>query len=105
MTLDWDQHPEAEEELAVSAEWYERRERGLGYELLRAAEEAVESTLDPAVQWGFSRSRQSDPQLYSRSIAGFPIDVIHLRTKTSVFVIAYAPERRRPGYWAHRLPH
>ena len=72
MTLDWDQHPEAEEELAVSAEWYERRERGLGYELLRAAEEAVESTLDPAVQWGFYRSRQSDPGSTHGASRAFP---------------------------------
>lgn len=103
MTLEWSQHPDAERELAASAEWYERREDGVGYELLRAAHAAVRSILDPSVQWGFYRGRRTDPQVYSRSIAGFPIDVIFLRTESAVFVIAYAPERRRPGYWAGRL--
>lgn len=103
MTFDWEQHPEAEEELAESAEWYERREPGVGYELMRAAQEAVESILDPRVQWGFYRARRSDPQLYARSIAGFPIDLVFLRTEATIFLVAYAPERRRPGYWRHRL--
>lgn len=103
MTFDWDQHPEAEAELAEAAEWFERRERGVGYELLQAAQAAVESTLDPTIQWGFHRDRRSDPQLYSRSIAGFPIDVIYLRTETTIIVVAYAAERRRPDYWMHRL--
>lgn len=100
MTLDWSQHPEAQQE---AVKWHERRERGVGYELLRAAQEAVESTLDPTIQWGYYRGRRGDPQLYSRSVAGFPIDVIYLRTETTVLVVAYAAERRRPGYWAHRL--
>lgn len=103
MTLCWRQHPDAEDELTASVEWYERREPGVGHELLKAAEEAVQSALDPTVQWGFYRQRRTNPQLYSRSIAGFPIDVIYLRTADTIIVIAYAHERRRPGYWMQRL--
>lgn len=103
MISDWRQHPEAEEELARAAEWYERRESGVGYELMRSAEAAIDSILDPTVRWGYYRDRRSDPQIYSRSIVGFPLDVIYLMTEATVVVVAFAHERRLPGYWMHRI--
>jgi hypothetical protein len=42
------------------------------------------------------------PQVYSRSVAGFPFDMIYLRIDDEISIVAYAHERRRPGYWAQR---
>ncbi|GAB94297.1 hypothetical protein BJY21_004050 [Kineosphaera limosa] len=70
---------------------------------MRADEEAIISIQDPMVHWGFYRQRRASPQVYTRSIAGFPIDVIFVRREHSILVIAYAHERRRPGYWMQRV--
>lgn len=103
MTRGWSDHPEAREELHVAARYYESRESGLGDRFTDAAEAAVESILDPSIGWGFYRGRRSKPQIYSRSITGFPIDLVYVVLDERVFVLAYAHERRRPDYWRHRL--
>jgi hypothetical protein len=43
------------------------------------------------------------PQIYSRSVAGFPFDVIYLHVDGTIYVVAYAHEGRRPEYWTRRL--
>ncbi|MGA0567342.1 hypothetical protein ACO2Q7_08430 [Rathayibacter sp. KR2-224] len=68
-----------------------------------AADAAVESILDPAIKWGFYRGRKYSPQIYSRSVAGFPFDVIYVDLGEEIVIIAYAHEKRRPGYWTGRL--
>ena len=75
----------------------------LGDVFMDAVDVAVESILDPSINWGFYRDRQRTPQVYSRSVAGFPFDIVYLRIDDEIYVVAYAHERRRPGYWAQRL--
>ncbi|WP_256839357.1 hypothetical protein [Ornithinimicrobium faecis] len=48
-------------------------------------------------------SRRTREQLHSRSVHGFPYGLIHVSTDNEVFFLAYAQERRRPGYWRDRL--
>ncbi len=57
-----------------------------------AVDVAIESILDPSTSWGFYRDRRRTPQVYSRSVPGLPFDIV-----------AYARERRRPGYWEDRV--
>ncbi|WP_382309203.1 hypothetical protein [Herbiconiux sp. UC225_62] len=64
---------------------------------------AIESILDPSITWGFFRNQRRTPQIYSRSIAGFPFDIVYVLVGGEVFVVAYAHEKRLPGYWTHRL--
>ena len=68
-----------------------------------AVDAAIESILDPSITWGFYRGRQRSPQVYSRSVAGFPFDIIYLRIDDEIYIVAYAHERRRPGYWVQRM--
>lgn len=68
-----------------------------------AVDAAIESILDPSIRGGFSRNRRRAPQVYSRSIAGFPFDVISLQIDDEVSIIADGHERRLPGYWEHRV--
>ena len=103
MTLTWREHPEAFDEFRAAVEWYEGKRVGWGEVFIDAVDAAIASILDPSVQWGFYRARRSDPQLFSRRVAGFPYDIIHLRLEGEVLIIAYAHERRRPGYWVPRL--
>jgi toxin ParE1/3/4 len=101
----WRQHEEALDELRAAAEWYEDRSAGLGTLFLDAVENAVESVLDPTIGWGFYQGQRRSPQPCSRSVAGFPFDVVFFVSHGEVVIVAYAHERRRPGYWTSRLQH
>lgn len=70
---------------------------------MAAVDAAINSILDPAIRWGFYRALRSEPQVYSRSVTGFPFEIIYLLLKDEVLVVAYAHERRLPGYWADRI--
>lgn len=103
MTRGWREHPEALEELTESARWYEHRAPGLGQRMLDAVDAAVASIVEPAVSWGLYRGHRADPQVYSRSVAGFPFDIIYVIRPEGVVILAYASERRRPEYWRTRV--
>jgi hypothetical protein len=100
---DWREHAEAFDEYRAAASWYDDRSEGLGVAFMDAVDAAVESILDPSIKWGFYRGRKRSPQVYSRSVAGFPFDVIYVDLSEEIVVIAYAHEKRRPGYWTRRL--
>ncbi len=68
-----------------------------------AVDTAIESILDPSISWRFYRDRRRTPQVYSRSDPGFPFYIVSLRIDDDVYVVAYAHERRRPGYWEDRV--
>ena len=103
MTLGWHEHDDALDEYRAAAQWYEAMRPGLGDVFMDAVDAAIESILDPLITWGFYRGRERVPQIYSRSVAGFPFDIVYLRIEDEVYVVAYAHERRRPGYWSRRL--
>ena len=103
MTFAWREHPEALDEYSAAAKWYETNRLGWGGVFMDAVDAAIESILDPSISWGFYRGRRHTPQIYSRSVAGFPFDIIYLRFDDEVYVVAYAHERRQPGYWEQRI--
>ena len=97
MRLTWREPIEAQDELRAAAHWYEDQREGLGGRLLDAVDAAVDSVLDPSISWSLYKNRRLDPPIYSRSVTGFPFDIIYLRLDHAVYVIAYAHERRLPG--------
>ncbi len=103
MTFNWREHEEAHEELRAAVHWYEDKREGWGDKLADSVENAMESILDPSLRWGFYRDRKGEPQIYTRSVAGFPLAIVYLVIDEEVYVVAYAHERRRPGYWKHRV--
>ena len=103
MTFSWREHTEALDEYRAAAKWYEARRLGWGDVFMDAVDAAIESILDPSIRWGFYRDRDRTPQLYSRSVAGFPFDIVYLQIDGEVYIVAYAHERRQPSYWANRV--
>lgn len=97
------EHEDAHEELLEAALAYERNRDGLGELFNDAVEAAVASVLDPTISWGFYGDIASEPQLFSRSVKGFPFDVVCVVEGDRVIIVAYAREQRRPGYWRNRL--
>ena len=103
MSFIWREHAAAYEELRTAVNQYEEIDGELSDRFIEAVEAAIASTLDPAFRWGFYRNETSEPQVYSRSINGFPFDLVYIIFDDEVFIVAYAHERRRPGYWHDRL--
>lgn len=103
MTRSWREHVEALDEYRAAAAWYETKRPGWGDVFLDAVDVAIESILDPSITWGYYRNQECSPRLYSRSVTGFPFDIIYVLIEDEVYIVAYAHERRLPGYWMRRL--
>lgn len=103
MTLRPREHPEAHQELLAAAQWYDDQRLGLGHGLL----EAVDTALGNILKWPLAAAPLSrphrDPIVRSASVPDFPYRIIYFVTRDELVLIAYAHERRKPGYWKRRL--
>lgn len=91
--------PEAEEELAEAAVWYERKRIGLGVELVAMVDLAFEQILDAPL----SCETWRDDHAYRRMLlTRFPYVIFFRIDADAVEIVAVAHARRRPGYWAER---
>jgi plasmid stabilization system protein ParE len=94
--------PEAADELEQAIHWYERRRPGLGREFLSAVDEC----LDVLAVWPDSGATflelPNDLLVRRMPIRRFPYHVVYMRTGESIRILAFAHDRRRPGYWRSR---
>ena len=90
-------HPDAEEELAEAAEYYEARRPGLGgvfaSEVIHTIS-LIREYPDAGTPLGASRRRMT--------LRRFPYSVVYRRDSDSVVIVAVAHQSRRPGYWRGR---
>jgi plasmid stabilization system protein ParE len=91
--------PEAEEELAAAAEWYEARRAGLGVELVASIDGALEEILAAPLSCAAWRP---DRPYRKKVVRRFPYVIFFTLEDETVVVVAIAHTRRRPGYWARR---
>ena len=95
---------EAEDELKAAADYYEDQSAGLGTELRVEIGRALEQVSS------FPRSGKPVPgratvvELRQVFVRRFPFSVIYLLEPTSIWIVAFAHHRRRPGYWKRRVP-
>lgn len=91
-------HEEASAEVSEGAKYYEGRVPGLGVLFLAAVEEATEKV-------------RSNPEAFQlvggeirhKVITRFPYSLLYVVEPDRLRVIAVAHQKRRPGYWIHRL--
>jgi toxin ParE1/3/4 len=93
---------EAADELEEAAAWYEQRRSGLGDELM----EAVDGALAFIAQWPHSGSPVPDVPSYLPirrvPVRRFPYHVVYLEMPDVIRILAFAHNRRSPGYWHNR---
>jgi toxin ParE1/3/4 len=95
--------PEAKEELAAAAAWYETRREGLGHEFIVEVDMAFAAIARTPTRFPLY-PRASAQFAVRRAIAGrFPYAVAFMDLGSVIRVVAIAHERRRPGYWKDRL--
>ena len=89
-------------ELEEAALWYEARREGLGERYLavvRATERLIEVAPRSGAVIASSRARGSVRRV---RVHGFPYALFYMRRATTIWVLAVAHIRRRPGYWRGR---
>ena len=95
--------PEASAELEDAAVWYSTKRPGLGVEFV----EAVDAALSQIARWpqiGRVVPRvPSDVPASRFPIERFPYHVVYLEWDGAIRILAFAHDRRRPGYWLSRL--
>ncbi|GAB2527885.1 type II toxin-antitoxin system RelE/ParE family toxin [Paramicrobacterium agarici] len=101
MTLVQLEHPEARAELRAGANWYDDPETG--QELLEATRAARRSIAAMPEAWPPSRGWTRIPVVRRKGVVGFPYGVIYYVRDDAIVIIAYAHDKRRPGYWRQRV--
>jgi plasmid stabilization system protein ParE len=94
---------DAEDELIAAERWYENRRPGLGREFRLAIDEAMERL--NAAPLAAAPVLSIPIVLGARQVIvkRFPYSVIFIQHEGDLWVVAFAHQSRRPGYWRHRL--
>jgi plasmid stabilization system protein ParE len=91
-------HRLAASELIGSAEFYERRNPGLGSAFLSAVDAAL-----PKIQRNPEHGRAGGFRTRSWKTRRFPFRIVYLEETDRFWIVAIAHLSRRPGYWIQRL--
>lgn len=95
-------HPDAAEDLALAAVWYDERREGLGSRFLDAVRSAA-AHIDEQPESGNPWLFPGVPSGVRRvQVRGFPYRVVYV-IRAFVVIVAIAHERRRPDTWEDRL--
>ncbi|MDR1077657.1 MAG: type II toxin-antitoxin system RelE/ParE family toxin [Propionibacteriaceae bacterium] len=101
--LPWREHPAARAEYLDALTWYEEQEVGLGERLA----DDLDSRVDFIRAWPEAaplyRGCQRVPAIRRKSAEVFPYGIVYFIRDGEVIVVAYAHEKRRPGYWRKRF--
>ncbi|QGN33945.1 type II toxin-antitoxin system RelE/ParE family toxin [Microlunatus sp. Gsoil 973] len=103
MTTRQREHPAAVEEFDAAVLWYEDRAPGTGLTLIdRAAQARADIGAWPEAAPLFP-DWSGRIVVRAKAIRGFPYRIVYVVHDDSVLILAYAHEKRRPGYWEDRL--
>lgn len=94
---------EASAEMAEAARWYETHRADLGIEFLDAVDAAVARVAETR-RVGSLVPGISDQAIRRRPVHRFPYHVVYMELPDRLQLLAVAHDRRRPAYWAGRLP-
>lgn len=94
---------EAGAEIAGASRWYDREKAGLGLDFLRMVDRAI-AQIESVPNSGSPVPGVSDPAIRRVLVRRFPYHVVYIELPDRLQVLAVAHQRRRPGYWMHRIP-
>jgi len=90
-------HPEAEEELDRSTEFYLTESQKLGNDFAAEIAQLLES-----IQQNPEAGQLLNGNLRRRLCNRFPFSIIYRFSETELYVVAVMELHRRPDYWRHR---
>lgn len=103
MTVRWREHPAARQEFLDALAWYDDQVPGLGGRLADAFAESIQFIREWPNAAALFPGRSRTLLVRTQGIDVFPYRIIYVVREGDVVVVAYAHERRRPGYWRERL--
>ena len=92
-------HPEAALEHERQVAYYEKRSPGLGRRYHAAFRAALLQVCEAPRRYKVLQA----PGIRCTFLRGFPFSLLYREVTGVVHVLAIAPHRKRPGYWAERL--
>jgi plasmid stabilization system protein ParE len=95
--------PEAVEELADSAAWYESRQAGLAAKFLDEFERTLVLIASRPVSFPRLLDMPSDFSIRRALLPRFPYALVFMELGDEVRVLAVAHVKRQPGYWLNRV--
>jgi GNAT superfamily N-acetyltransferase len=96
--------PEALDELAAAAEWYEERGPGLGDELLAEVDRLTARIDARPASFPFVLDAPRELGIRRALLKRFPFALVFMaKPDGDIRVIAVAHAKRRPGYWIWRV--
>ncbi len=101
--LPWREHPAARAEYLNALDWYDEQEAGLGDRLADDLDDGVDFIRAWPDAAPVHRGAKRIPVIRRKGVDVFPYGIIYFVRDSEVPVVAYAHERRRPGYWRKRL--
>jgi plasmid stabilization system protein ParE len=89
-------------ELADAARFYEEASPGLGGAFISEVEKSIELLLrNMHIGHAVAGNVAAIPREFA--LTRFPYHLVYSVEESGVLIIAVAHQRRRPGYWAHRV--
>lgn len=102
MTLAQREHAEAVAEFDAAVRWYEAQGPGIGLALIDRAQQARQDIADwPNAAPPFTTTNDGTA-IRSQAVRGYPYRIVYTVEQDAILILAYAHERREPGYWLHR---
>jgi toxin ParE1/3/4 len=90
-------HPEAETEFLEAIEYYEERERGLGYDFSIEVFRTIQNIVTYPTAWSVIEKDVRRCLVYR-----FPYGVVYSVEQDEIFILAVMHLRRHPDYWKKR---
>ncbi|MHA1673143.1 MAG: type II toxin-antitoxin system RelE/ParE family toxin [Promethearchaeota archaeon] len=91
---------EAETEMNNSAEFYNQKVSGLGYDFLEAIEESITIIQKYPKRWKFI---EDNIQKYNIRRFPFSLHYNYNESANKITIISIAHQKRLPGYWRNRV--
>ena len=90
-------HPEADQELAAAALWYEERHSGLGSDFVDEFERTLRRIASEPERW-----RKFQRENRKLNFDRFPYAIVYSIRSDTLYIKAVMHLHRRPFYWQHR---
>ena len=92
----------ARAEFFAALDWYEGERPGLGEDFLAEVTRSIDLIAERPRAW----PPASRPGLGVRRflVPRYPYAIVYIVEKDELLIVAVAHGKRRPGYWANRLP-
>jgi plasmid stabilization system protein ParE len=90
-------HPEAEEEFLEAINYYEDRERGLGYDFSIEVFATIQNIVIYPTAWPVI-----EESIRRCLVHRFPYGVLYSIEQEEILILAVMHLRRHPGYWKNR---